>query len=138
MIDGFKPLKMMPPPMAADDVSADAEMMLFAIAHNDAMFALMCPQAHIIAAGNIMCGAHIICPVGQTSFKNAAQSLRFWSLTYRTCGSRPTHTTSKGTPQPKRRSPARPPFWKRKKEPVDVKLSWLLRKPGKRNATGFF
>ena len=45
---------MMSPPMAADDESADAEMMLFAIAHNDAMFALMCPQAHIIAAGSIM------------------------------------------------------------------------------------
>ena len=40
--------------MPADDESADAEMMLFAIAHNDAMFALMCPQAHIIAAGSIM------------------------------------------------------------------------------------
>ena len=40
---------MMPPPLAADDVSADAEMMLFAIAHNDAMFALTCPQAHIIS-----------------------------------------------------------------------------------------
>ena len=55
--------------MAADDVSADAEMMLFAIAHNDAMFALMCPQAHIIAAGSIMCEACIICPTGQTSLK---------------------------------------------------------------------
>ena len=40
---------MMSPPLAADDESADAEMMLFAIAHNDEMFALMCPQAHIIS-----------------------------------------------------------------------------------------
>ena len=48
---------MMSPPITADDVSAGAEMMLFAIAHNDAMFALMCPQAHII------------CPTGQTSLK---------------------------------------------------------------------
>jgi len=60
---------MMSPPYAADDVSADAEMMLFAIAHNGAMFALMCPQAHIIAAGSIMREAHIICPTGQTSLK---------------------------------------------------------------------
>ena len=29
------------------------------------------PKAHIIAAGNIMCEAHIICPTGQTSFKKA-------------------------------------------------------------------
>ena len=62
----------MSPPSAADDVSADAEMMLFAISHNDAMFALTCPQAHIIAAGNIMCEARIICPSGQTSLKKAA------------------------------------------------------------------
>ena len=62
----------MSPPSAADDVSADAEMMLFAIAHNDVMFALTCPQAHIIAAGNIMCEAHIICPSGKTSLKKAA------------------------------------------------------------------
>ena len=61
---------MMSPPVAADDVSPltprtetssirrgprGAEMMLFAIAHNDEMFAPMCPQAHIIAAGSIMC-----------------------------------------------------------------------------------
>ena len=67
----------MSPPMAADDVSADAEMMLFAIAHNDAMFALMCPQAHIIAAGSIIREAHIICPAGQTSLKKAAHGLLF-------------------------------------------------------------
>ncbi len=76
----------MSPPSAADDVSADAEMMLFAIAHNDAMFAPMRtpkprkrglgnptrPAGHIIAAGNIMCEARIICPSGQTSLKKAA------------------------------------------------------------------
>ena len=43
--------------MAADDVSADAEMMLFAIAHNDAMFALMCPQARIISVAS-SCAKH--------------------------------------------------------------------------------
>ncbi len=34
--------------MAPYDVSADAEMMLFAFAHNDVMFALHVPKAHII------------------------------------------------------------------------------------------
>ncbi len=48
---------MMSPPMAADDESADAEMMLFAIAHNDAMFALTCPQAHIISEA-ASCATH--------------------------------------------------------------------------------
>jgi hypothetical protein len=66
--------------MAADDVSADAEMMLFAIAHNDAMFALMCPQAHIIAAGSIMCKAYIICPTGQTSLKKARLPRAFFCI----------------------------------------------------------
>jgi len=36
------------------------------------MFALMCPQAHIIAEGNITGEANIICPSGQTSFKKAS------------------------------------------------------------------
>jgi len=72
---------MMSPPMAADDVSADAEMMLFAIAHNDAMFALMCPQAHIIAAGSIMCEARIICPTGQTSLKKSTCECRVFLRT---------------------------------------------------------
>ena len=40
---------MMSPPLAADDVSADAEMMLLATARNDAMFALHVPKAHIIS-----------------------------------------------------------------------------------------
>ena len=77
---------MMSPPYAADDVSADAEMMLFAIAHNDAMFALMSPQAHIIAAGSIMCEARIICPTGQTSLKKPRLSTRFFHvITERIC-----------------------------------------------------
>jgi len=33
------------------------------------MFALMCPQAHIIAEGDIIAEGNIICPTGQTSFK---------------------------------------------------------------------
>ena len=44
--------------LRTNDVMAYAIMMLFAIAHNDVMFALTCPQAHIIAAGNIMCRRH--------------------------------------------------------------------------------
>ena len=30
-----------------------------------------CPAGHIIAEGNIMRGAHIICPTGETSLKKA-------------------------------------------------------------------
>ena len=56
--------------MAADDVSADAEMMLFAIAHNDEMFAPMSRRTHHQRSG-IMREAHIICPTGQTSLKKA-------------------------------------------------------------------
>ena len=55
--------------MAPYDVSADAEMMLFAFAHNDAMFALHVPKAHIIAEGNIMCRRH-------TSFARRANITR--------------------------------------------------------------
>ena len=54
--------------MAADDVSADAEMMLFAIAHNDEIFAPMSRRTHHQRSG-IMREAHIICPTGQTSLK---------------------------------------------------------------------
>ena len=43
--------------MAADDVSADAEMMLFAIAHNDEMFAPMSRRTHHQRSG-IMREAH--------------------------------------------------------------------------------
>ena len=60
----------MSPPMAADDVSADAEMMLFAIAHNDEMFAPMSRRTHHQRSG-IVREAHIICPTGQTSLKKA-------------------------------------------------------------------
>ena len=35
------------------------------------MLALMCPQAHIIAEGNIISVSDIICPTGQTSLKKA-------------------------------------------------------------------
>lgn len=38
---------------------------------NDEMFAPMCPQAHIIAKGNIISVSDIICPIGQTSWKKA-------------------------------------------------------------------
>jgi hypothetical protein len=64
--------KMMPPPLAADDVSPLRSEMMFATScRNDALFALTCPQAHIIAAGNIIRVARIICPPGQTSLKKA-------------------------------------------------------------------
>ena len=43
--------------MAADDVSADAEMMLFAIAHNDAMFALTC-RRHTSLPQATSCAKH--------------------------------------------------------------------------------
>jgi len=68
----------MPPPAAADDVSPLAlrnDVDRFAI--NDVMFALHVPQAHIIAEGNIMCEARIICPAGQTSLKKARRSVLF-------------------------------------------------------------
>ena len=69
----------MSPPMAANDVSADAEMMLFAIAHNDEMFAPMSRRTHHQRSG-IMREAHIICPTGQTSLKKALAlaSAFFW------------------------------------------------------------
>ncbi len=41
----------------------------FCYAENDAMFALMCPQAHIISVSGIIGEANIICPQGQTSLK---------------------------------------------------------------------
>ena len=72
---------MMSPPLAANDVSPlRFEMMLLAIARNDAMFALMCPQAHIMREAHIIAAGNIICPTGQTSFKNASfgrQKMRF-------------------------------------------------------------
>ena len=46
-------------------------MMLLANAYNDVMFALMCPQAHIIAEGNIISVSVIICPKGDTSFQKS-------------------------------------------------------------------
>jgi len=39
------------------------------------MFALMCPQAHIIAEGDIIAEGNIICPTGQTSFKKRLLSV---------------------------------------------------------------
>ena len=87
----------MSPPLAANDVSPlRSEMMLLAIARNDAMFALMCPQAHIMREAHIIAAGNIFCPTGpfpktrqarfgdpeggQTSFKNASfgrQKMRF-------------------------------------------------------------
>ena len=66
-------MSMMSPPLAANDVSPLT--LRNDVAHctrNDAMFAPMCPQAHIIAEGSIMCEARIICPTGQTSCKKAS------------------------------------------------------------------
>ncbi len=47
---------------------------------NDAMFALMCPQAHIISTSDIIGEANIICPKGQTSLKKrlVETSRFFW------------------------------------------------------------
>ena len=63
-------MSMMSPPPAADDVSPlTLRNDVARCTRNDAMFAPMCPQARIIAEGNIMCEARIIGPAGQTSFK---------------------------------------------------------------------
>ena len=67
---------MMPPHPAADDVSPlRSEMRQLA-----ELGMMRClphvPQAHIIAAGSIMCKARIICPAGQTSFKKRLLSDR--------------------------------------------------------------
>ena len=46
-------------------------MMLFANAHNDVMFALMCPQAHIIAEGNIISKASSFARKGKHHSKSS-------------------------------------------------------------------
>ena len=57
-------MSMMSPPPAANDVSPlTLRNDVARFTRNDAMFAPMCPQAHIISEANI------ICPTGQTSFK---------------------------------------------------------------------
>jgi hypothetical protein len=66
---------MMSMPAAADDVSPLALRNDVArLARNDAMFALICRSTHH-QRSDIMCEAHIICPTGQTSFKNALLSV---------------------------------------------------------------
>jgi len=51
--------------------------MIAADAASDATCSAHVPQAHIIAAGNIMCEARIICPSGQTSLKKARLRVLF-------------------------------------------------------------
>ncbi len=41
---------------------------------NDAIFALMCPQAHIISASDIIDEVNIICPKGKHHSKNKSTS----------------------------------------------------------------
>ncbi len=61
-----------------------AEMMFFAVAQNDVaryacndvMFALMCPQAHIIATGNIISEATSFARKGKHHSKKISQVFR--------------------------------------------------------------
>ena len=53
------------------------EMMLFAYALNDAMFAPHVPQDTSCASAHIIAEGNIICPKGQTSLKKARESVLF-------------------------------------------------------------
>ena len=81
-------------------------MMLLAYARNDVMFAITCPQAHIIAEGNIICEAYIICPKGKHHSKThdlfyksrvfVAPVSGFEPLAYRLGGGRSIHLSYTG------------------------------------------